>query len=784
MSRRVRFRTYVAFNDPTSAAVWTDVSPFDTGEWSWRYGRQVELDQFQPGSGVQVLDNSDHRFDPLLTSGPYGADVVPMRRMKKEAQWNLLTYVQSSFELNSTAGWSAGSNTTIAASSTVASDGLWSMRLTSSAAGDVSAATTAGTSGFAVVAGEPLVAMCEFRAAVSARSCRVDVRWYDSAGSLISTSAGSTVTSSTGAWTQATVQASAPAPAATAALVAVVQSTGAGSEQHYVDKAAVFPADAGVPAWTRGGPEPVFSGFIPSWEPEYRGGLNGGLVPLQVYDHLAVLAQVQLPESGWLYELRLDAPSSWYRLADADSVMLDSGSTGRHGVHVGSEGVTSLVPSSGNGARSFDGADQRSVVPGAVISGTTFTIEFWVRCDDLSQDVTVFEQGTVASGQYLLCSVRTDGAVEFLLHGDAATFANTDRKLPAGSVVAGAATHIVFTRSGTTFTAYVNGASVTITDLGTGAGWSGAVAAFGSQLVLGTRWADNIVAGFNGCIIDEFAVYTSVLSNVRVAAHYNAGMGWPGSDAGAMIGHVLDQCGVAAGDRDIGVGASIVQPAVFAGANALGYLQQLARTDQGRLWVSPAGKITYRSRWAPLTATASLVSQATFGDQSGELNYSELAHASDVARIINRVVAQRVGGQAIEAKSSTSISRYFERSESVTDLLYTTDGEVVDFIGWRLDHYATAQSRIRALVLDPVTQPDLWTQVLQRSIGDRVTVRKRMADGSQILSSAYLVEGIEIARAEDGRVRCGLFVSSAETRTYLILDDATLGQLDNNALAF
>lgn len=65
---------YGALTDPADA-VWTDISAYVLNV-SIKRGRQTELDAFSPGTCTVVLDNSDRRFDPEHSSGPYYGNLV------------------------------------------------------------------------------------------------------------------------------------------------------------------------------------------------------------------------------------------------------------------------------------------------------------------------------------------------------------------------------------------------------------------------------------------------------------------------------------------------------------------------------------------------------------------------------------------------------------------------------------------------------------------------------------------------------------------------------------
>jgi len=151
---------------------------------------------------------------------------------------SLLTSDASTFE-GGISTWVAKTNCTIAQTSAQAHGGTKSLALTSAASGTMTAQHVTdspnGKGGFAVNGGGSYVASGWFRSAVSARTCEMQVHWFDSAGSSVSTTTGSTITSSTSAWTQASSAHTAPATAAYAIVQATVVSTGGASEVHYVD---------------------------------------------------------------------------------------------------------------------------------------------------------------------------------------------------------------------------------------------------------------------------------------------------------------------------------------------------------------------------------------------------------------------------------------------------------------------------------------------------------------------------------------------------------------------
>lgn len=163
---------------------------------------------------------------------------------------NILSRNNSSFE-TSVAGWANIANATLSRVTTQFLDGIAAMQLSSIAAGNMSAIAPTGTSGCPVIVGATYTALASFKSAASVRSCRVDINWYNAAGASIGGTAGTAGNDATGAWTQLSNTAVAPANAAFAAVSVVVLATGGAAELHWVDQVDIGPGSS--TAWTSGG---------------------------------------------------------------------------------------------------------------------------------------------------------------------------------------------------------------------------------------------------------------------------------------------------------------------------------------------------------------------------------------------------------------------------------------------------------------------------------------------------------------------------------------------------
>ena len=199
---------------------------------------------------------------PILTSdfATLARDVIGVQRAVAVDGYNpfhnMLTANQASLETDTT-GWIAGANTTIARSTSQASDGAASLSLTSTAAGSVAAQTTPGNlAALAVVPGETITAIGRSRAATVARSSRLEIDWLQSDGAtVISTLQGAAANNATGAWTDYTVSGVAPGNAAFARLRVVNLATAAAAEVHYWDRLSW--RHGSTTDWVAGGTSPT-----------------------------------------------------------------------------------------------------------------------------------------------------------------------------------------------------------------------------------------------------------------------------------------------------------------------------------------------------------------------------------------------------------------------------------------------------------------------------------------------------------------------------------------------
>ena len=220
------------------------------------------------------------------------------------------------------------------------------------------------------------------------------------------------------------------------------------------------------------------------------------------------------PPSAWAGAVAADSPVSWWRLDETEGTAIHDAMGVNSGAIWNSPlmGQPSLLASDADPAFRFNGTSQYLAVPSSasLSFGSTFSLEAWIRPEALPA-AGAFASVVTKAESY---SLQFNGPrLEFtVMQG------GIRRRLqaPTGAVVAGTAYHVVGTYDGAAQRLYLNGTQVA----------SVALTGPASTSTNGLR-----IASWNGSkeffrgSVDEVAVYSTVLSASRVAAHWSAAGG-------------------------------------------------------------------------------------------------------------------------------------------------------------------------------------------------------------------------------------------------------------------
>ncbi len=218
-----------------------------------------------------------------------------------------------------------------------------------------------------------------------------------------------------------------------------------------------------------------------------------------------------------------------------------------------------------------------------------------------------------------------------------------------------------------------------------------------------------------------------------------------GEDTGQRVHRILDQVGWPAEDRAVDAGDSVLQGTTHDG-DALGELQQAVESELGELFMDGSGKVTFRRRNAVLEEERSKVPQWVFGDDTDnpqELPWADLKVSYDDAQLYNLVEVARVGGEAQTVQSTASRARNLTRPFSRTDLLLTTDSEVLSYANMILAMSKDPELRFDELTVNAYKDPyRLFPAVLSIRIGDRLRIHRRPPGGGLPIVRDVIVRGI------------------------------------------
>ena len=229
---------------------------------------------------------------------------------------------------------------------------------------------------------------------------------------------------------------------------------------------------------------------------------------------------------------------------------------------------------------------------------------------------------------------------------------------------------------------------------------------------------------------------------------------------------------------DIDTGYSTCAAGTASG-NALTYLFQVATTEQGALFVDKQGTLQFVDRYELLNP-----STLTFSDDGGGTNYERITRLVTQTELYNELAANRPAAADVVRDNTTNQATYGVRFLDLGEVLFASDGEVTDMLDYALVRYSSTSPRVSQVTtfLDPKSQLAV-SQLLLLDLTASVTVEFTPPNVAQ-LSLDSSIESIEHQYTYGAGWRVTFGLTPRDTSNYLVLDDAVLGRLDNNALAF
>ena len=276
----------------------------------------------------------------------------------------------------------------------------------------------------------------------------------------------------------------------------------------------------------------------------------------------------------------------------------------------------------------------------------------------------------------------------------------------------------------------------------------------------------------------------TVLSNQQLDAHTTTA-----ELSSTRISTVLDYAEINyAGARAIGTGSSTLGgTAASAGfsiaqdTNLLNYLQLVTTSEQGYLFMSAAGALTFKGRSSVLNPVAG----ATFDTTGTALPYQTLINQFGDELLYNYIVTQSPAGAIQTTSNAASIALYQTQNYQLLDLLNSTTTEVAALGNYLLGKYQNPVLRFTGLTtqLAALTEAN-QNLLLALDLTSVTTVQKDFATGTPLSESQTLIVSGISHNIIPGSHLVSYTFESTDGNAYLTLNDAIFGTLDNNLLAF
>lgn len=253
--------------------------------------------------------------------------------------------------------------------------------------------------------------------------------------------------------------------------------------------------------------------------------------------------------------------------------------------------------------------------------------------------------------------------------------------------------------------------------------------------------------------------------------------------SGSRVSAVLDRPEIAyQGARSIDNGSSILGAyAVSQDTNCLNYLQQINTSEQGYLYTSADGTLTFKGR----TSVLNPVSGASFTTNGTGIPYMSLVNQYGSELLYNYIVTQSPAGTAQTSSDSTSIALYQAQNYNLLQLLNSTTTEVAGLGAYLLGKYANPVVRFTGISCElAALTPAQWSTIFAIDLTSIITVQKNYSTGTPTSETQTLItSGIE-HRIVPGSHTVSFTMESVDSSQYLTLDNAIFGTLDNNLLSF
>ena len=215
--------------------------------------------------------------------------------------------------------------------------------------------------------------------------------------------------------------------------------------------------------------------------------------------------------------------------------------------------------------------------------------------------------------------------------------------------------------------------------------------------------------------------------------------------------------------------------------NCLNYLQQINTSEQGYLFMSANGTLTFKGRQSVLNPVA----DASFTYDGTGIPYQTLLNEYGDELLYNYIVTESPAGPKEIASDIDSINLYQSQQYSLLNLLNSATSEVAGLGEYLLGKYQNPVLRFNGLS----TQLAALTETQQNvcfnlDLTDICTVTKNFVTGTPSdLTQTLIVSGVNHSIVPGSHIISYTF-EATDSNQYLTLDNNIFGILDNNLLSF
>ena len=282
---------------------------------------------------------------------------------------------------------------------------------------------------------------------------------------------------------------------------------------------------------------------------------------------------------------------------------------------------------------------------------------------------------------------------------------------------------------------------------------------------------------------NSFAEFVAADGFMKIANTNLINASFSSLDSGALVSAILDNSNVKFGaERNIETGISTMQSLSSISENTLSVLQNVELSENGLLFMSKDGKLTFKSRHTTFPST----SAATFSDDGSDIPYLRVDYINDDNEIFNVISLTRTGGTTQTVQDTGSQGKYLIRTLSREGLFNSTDADTKNAANFLLGKFKDALIRFDNLIID-LTEASTSNQgtILDREIGDIIKVELTPpGSGSPAqITSNEIIDSITY-NITPTVFSCSYKLSNADVQAFMRLDNTIFGVLNTDKLGY